>query len=269
MDRTKLSVTDLQDLYNRASTDRHAGVVVPFVPRVPKNTHTILIAGVKYVLSTYWPGVMGDISEELPETEGGARVIRQEDMDPWKYLWAYDTDKQILAMWRVSDGNNKEWGNARTASRTIVALEKKGQLNRVDNAQFRRIEAEMSKLERDYGASLEKWVDELKDDFQRRVDVLVQEYFDKSVRPVMDRAVANVDAGATPIGFKPSEGSSFPLERQMKSFVTSNIYNNLFTLDKIDAYVQAQGVDLESGDIQATQWAQGDVWLEYAKSVLR
>lgn len=254
--------------FNRASAGRRAGQVVQFTPRAPKNTHTMLIAGVKYVLSTYWPGVMGDISEEPPETEGGARVIRQEGMDPWKYLWAYDTDKQILAMWRVSDGNNKEWGNARTASRTIIALEKKGQLNRVDNAQFRRIEAEMSKLERESEASLEKWVDELKDDFQRRVDTLVREYFDKTVRPVMDRAVASVNAGAVPIGFKATEGG-FPVDRQMKSFVTSNIYNNLFNLDKIDAYVQTHGVDLGSGDSQATQWAQGDVWLEYAKSVLR
>lgn len=264
----RMAPEDQERYYNRASAGRRAGVVVPFAPRVPKNTHTILIAGVKYVLSTYWPGVMGDISEELPETEGGARVIRQDDMDPWKYLWAYDTDKQILAMWRASDGNNKEWGNARTATRTIVMLEKKGQLNRVDNAQFRRIEAEMSRLERETEASLEKWVDELKDDFQRRVDTLVQEYFDKYVRPVMDRAVANVNAGAVPIGFKATDGG-FPVDRQMKSFVTSNIYNNLFTLDKIDAYVQSHGVDLESGDNQATQWAQGDVWLEYAKSVLR
>lgn len=264
----RMSPEDQEGYYNRASAGRRAGVVVPFSPRVPKNTHTILIAGVKYVLSTYWPGVMGDISDDIPETEGGARVIRQDDMDPWKYLWAYDTDKQILAMWRASDGNNKEWGNARGATRTIVMLEKKGQLNRVDNAQFRRIEAEMSRLERESEASLEKWVDELKDGFQRRVDVLVQEYFDKEVRPVMDRAVASVNAGAVPIGFRATDGG-FSVERQMKSFVTSNIYNNLFNLDKIDAYVQSHGVDLESGDNQATQWAQGDVWLEYAKSVLR
>lgn len=276
MELRRMSPEDQEKVFNNSInrgewggwSGRRAGVVMPLTPRAPKNTHTILIAGVKYVLSTHWPGVMGDISEKLPESEGGARVIRQDDMDPWKYLWAYDTDKQVLAMWRASDGNNKEWGAARTAARTIMFLEKKGQLNRVDNTQFRRIEAEMSKLERESNASLEKWVEELKTDFQRRVDTLVQEYFDKVVRPVMDRAVANVDAGAVPIGFKATAGG-FPVDRQMKSFVTSSIYNNLFTLDKIDAYVQARGVDLESGDIQATQWAQGDVWLEYAKSALR
>lgn len=267
-DLRRMSPEDQEAYYNRAKAGRRAGVVLPFTSRVPKNTHTILIAGVKYVLSTHWPGVMGDLTEDIPEMEGGARVIRQEGMDPWKYLWAYDTDKQILAMWRVSDGNNKEWGSARTAARTILLLEKKGQLNRVDNTQFRRIEAEMSRLERESEASLEKWVDELKTDFQRRVDVLVQEYFDTAVRPVMDRAVANVDAGAVPIGFK-ATGGGFPVDRQMKSFVTSRIYDKLFNLDKIDAYVQSHGVDLESGDIQATQWAQGDVWMEYARSVLR
>ena len=77
-----------------------------------------------------------------------------------------------------------------------------------------------------------------------------------------------MDAGAVPIGFK-ATGGGFPVDRQMKSFVTSRIYDKLFNLDKIDAYVQSHGVDLESGDIQATQWAQGDVWMEYARSVLR
>lgn len=266
----RMTPEDQEKFYNAYTSGRRAGVVVPFSPKAPRNTHTVLIAGTKYVLSTHWPGVFGDLTEEIREEEGGARIIRQDDMDPWKYLWVYDTEKQTLAMWRVSDGNNKEWGSARssTAARTILLLDKKGQLNRVDHTQFQRISSEMDKLEREHEESLERWVEETKDDFQRRVDVLVREYFDKVVRPVMDRAVASVESGAVPIGFKRTEGG-FPVERQMKSYVTSRIYNDLFSLDKIDEYVQSRGVDLNSGDIQATQWAQGDVWMEYARSVLR
>ena len=257
-----------EKVYKKLSPSRQAGEVVPFFPR-PRNTgtHVITIGGEKYVLSTHWPGVFGDISEQSKET-GGVNVIRQDDMNPWKYLWVYDTEKQILAMWRVMDGNEKEWGSARTAARTIVFLERKGQLNRVDNAQFRRIQVEMARRERENEAALEKWIEESKDNFQREVDGLVREYFNKVVRPVADRAVANVEAGVIPIGFKAIEGG-FPVQRQMKSHVLSRIYNDLFNLDRIDEYVQSRGVDLNSGDIQATQWAQGDVWTEYARSVLR
>ena len=240
---------------------RIAGAVLQF-PGVPRNTHTLTIGGVKYVLSTLWPGVMGDLTEDAPEG-----VVRPDDMDPWKYLWVYDTDKQLLVMWRASDGNNKVWGSAKSQTHLIATLEKKGQLNRVDNNQFRHIEAEMSKRERENEASLEEWVEELKDDFQRQVDVAVQSYFDREVRPVMDKAIANVDAGAIPIGFKPSGGAQ-PLDRQMKAYVTGKIYEKLFNLDVIDAHMRELGHGLVQNP-QATQWAQGDVWLAYAKSVLR
>ena len=84
----------------------------------------------------------------------------------------------------------------------------------------------------------------------------------------MDRAVSDVKRGVIPLGFKASPGG-FPVERQMKAYVTGKLYEKLFDLDSVDAYVKSKGVDMDAIDIQATQWARDDVWLDYAKSVLR
>lgn len=55
----------------------------------------------------------------------------------------------------------------------------------------------------------------------------------------------------------------------MKAYVTGKLYEKLFDLDSVDAYVKSKGVDQDTIDNQATQWARDDVWLDYAKSVLR
>lgn len=242
---------------------KEAGDVIQFRPPV-RNPHTVTIAGTKYVLSNDWPAMSVE-DEDGP----GAKVVRfQDDNDPWKYLWVYDLDKQVLAMWRVTDGNEKEHGPASRAQSFIVKLDKKGQLNRVTHNQFQAIAREMSNRERDHMQALEAWVEELKTDAQRDVDQLVKDYFDKVVRPVMDQALSAVESGVVPLGFKATPGG-FPVERQMKSYVLGQIYERLFNLDKVDDYVRSKGVDLDSIDQQATQWARDDVWMDYAKSALR
>lgn len=247
---------------------KSAGDVIPFAGRAPRNPHTVTLAGDKYVLSTHSGGLMGDLTELPEEAEEGARVIYVRPEDPWKYLWAYDTDRQVLAMWRVSDGSEKEYGSAKSQTGLIVKLDKKGELNRVTGAQFRSIETAMRAQEDAHTRALEQWVEESKTNAQRDVDALVREYFDTKVRPMMDRAVSDVERGVIPLGFKADPGG-FPVERQMKSYVTGKLYEKLLDLDVIDAYVRSQGVDLDTIDSQATQWARDDVWLDYLKSVLR
>ena len=247
---------------------KSAGDVIPFGGRAPRNSHTVTLSGGKYVLSTHSGGMMGDLAELPEEAEEGARVIRVRPGDPWKYLWAYDTEHQVLAMWRVSDGNEKEYGGARSQTALLVKLDKKGELNRVTGAQFRVIETAMRAQEEAHTRALEQWVEETKTTSQRDVDALVREYFDDRVRPAMDRAVRDVLRGVSPLGFKASPGG-FPVERQMKAYVTGKLYEKLFGLDSVDAYVKSKGVDMDAIDIQATQWARDDVWLDYAKSVLR
>lgn len=246
---------------------KSAGDVVPFRPRVPRNPHTVTIAGDKYVLSTNSGGLAGDLSEEPEESEYGARVIRGPVADPWKFLWAYDTDKQIVAMWRVTDGSSKEWGPARAYATLIPRLEKKNEINRVSHQEFSVIEREMSRREDENTRALEQWAEEIKTDDQRDVESLVLEYFSEKVRPVMDRAVRDVERGVIPLGFKADPGG-FPVERQMKSYVTGRIYEKLFDLNSVNAYVKSKGVDLDSLDVQATQWARDDVWFDYIRSVL-
>lgn len=245
-----------------------AGDVIPFTGRAPRNPHTVTLSGGKYVLSTHSGGMMGDLAELPEESAEGARVIHVRPGDPWKYLWAYDTDHQVLAMWRVSDGNEKEYGSASSQTALLVKLDKKGELNRVTGAQFRAIETAMRAQEEAHTRALEQWVEENKTTPQRDVDALVREYFDDRVRPAMDRAVRDVEQGVAPLGFKASPGG-FPVERQMKAYVTGKLYEKLFDLDSVDAYVKSKGVDQDTIDNQATQWARDDVWLDYAKSVLR
>ena len=241
-----------------------AGDVLPF-RGAPRNPNTVTIAGDKYVLSTEWPAMAHD--PDAPDA-GGAKVVFVEPADPWKYLWAYDTDKQVLAMWRVSDGNEKQYGPARSESMLIVKLAKKNQLNRVTTDVFRVIERYMARRADDSTAALEAWVEELKNDSQRRVDTLTQDFFDAQVRPAMDKAVHDVGSGVIPLGFKATQGG-MPLERQMKSYVTGRLHDMLFTPEKVETFLRTQGVDLDAIDPQAVQWAQQDVWLNYVKSVLR
>lgn len=261
-------VDRFRDAGVRVASVREAGDVIPFAGRAPRNSHTVTLAGDKYVLSTHSGGMMGDLMELPEEAEEGARIIHVRPEDPWKYLWAYDTDHQVLAMWRVSDGNEKEYGSARSQTALLVKLDKKGELNRVTGAQFRAIETAMRAQEEAHTRALEQWVEETKTTSQRDVDALVREYFDTKVRPAMDRAVSDVERGATPLGFKADPGG-FPVDRQMKSYVTGKLYEKLLDLDVIDAYVRSRGVDLDAIDSQATQWARDDVWFDYLKSVLR
>lgn len=245
-------------------TGKTGGDVVPFRPPV-RNTHTVTLAGDKYVLSTDWPGGTGDLLDEQGDLPN---VVRVKPTDPWKYLWAYDTDKQVLAMWRVTDGNQKEYGNARSQGPLVAKLDKVNQLNRVDHTRFLALDIAMQKREEANHAALEAWVEELKTENQRTVDRLVQVYFDQEVRPAMDEALNAVEQGVTPLGFKANPGS-FPVDRQMKSYVTGKLYDRLFTRDRLETYLKGRGVDLDLLDSQVVEWAQQDVWLAYAKSVLR
>ena len=223
---------------------------------------TITISSVKYTLSTHG-GPLGDLAEpEDPSWAGSAKVIRMQSDNPWKFLWVYDTDRQMVAMWRVTDGNNKVWGPAQSEAMSVVKLDRKGQINRVTHDIFVKIESAMHKLERVYMAELERYIAESKTDFQHQVDALVQEYYETVVEPRIIKEVGDVNKGAIPFGFKPNPDSSFPQDRQRINFVMSRIYDTLFTSQKIHVFLKAHGVDMDNpqGDIQAAYWAQNEIW---------
>ena len=228
---------------------KEATNVVPFKPAGP----TIAIGGKKYALSDYWS------ETDVEEVEGGARLI----MGPkrFSFLWAFDTDKKYVAMWRVSDGEGKAGGAASHHTKDIVALERKKQLNRVTNEEFRTIDRFMAARGKETLALLKKTIEENEDDWDRESRRLVQEFFNDKVLPKILAKFREIDQGVSPLGFKPRDFGRPPLE-QAKVFVAGQIMQKLFQLSDIDDFVRTKGVDPDNppgGSIQALDWARHDV----------
>lgn len=218
---------------------------------------SIEIAGKRYALSDDG----GPLGSPEDEPSGfGARLIRGPSWGAKKYLWVYDTDRQVVAMWRATDGNEKVYDSARSEMVRVIRLDKKGQIHRVSHDEFRKIETAMRKREAENLKSLQEIVERDKTTFQREVDKLTQEFFERHVEPLIKRAVSDIDSGATPIGFKP-HSIDLPARRQMVAFVMGRIMGREFTPEKIERYLKQQGLDPEAPgrDNQAAYWAVGDV----------
>jgi len=246
--------------------EKFAGPVVPFKPKT--GVPTIAISGKKYVLSTDG-GPLGDREDDddmgwfgRGDGEGGgARVIKTPQGNKWKYLWAYDTEKQYLAMWRVTDGSEKLYNSARSEQARIIKLDKKGQLNRVTNAELRKIEAEMRKREQDAIEAMERSVEEAKEESTKEMDRLVQVFFERFVESKLNRALDQVEKGVVPMGFKPfGPGETDPeaRSRQMASYVLGQVFSAEMSLAKVEKFLQSQGVDTDA-EGQWVQWAIDDV----------
>lgn len=239
--------SDLHIIRRVAARYLEAGPVVPFTPKV--RIPTVTVAGKKYALSTDG-GPLGDREDDdLEESPLGARVIRVPAGNKWKYLWVYDTDKRILAMWRVSDGNEKLQGSANTYQHYIFRLEKKGQLNRVSNAEYRKIDTLMQRQADQVQDAMLREVEEGKSGEIREVDLLVREFFDKYVASKIQAALRGIAQGATPLGFKPF-GDPEDLLRQKSSFIFGQIVQREMSIPKVVDYLRDKGVDVE----EAGQW---------------
>ena len=192
---------DLKIIQRVAARFLQAGPVVD-LPRKPK-VPTITIAGKKYNLSDYIGPMGSDIEESAKQ--GPARMIVNPHANKWRYLWVYDLDKSTVIMWRASDGDEKFWGSANSNADVIARLDKKGQINRVSNSEFRRVEADMKRRYQETMAALERSVAESKDELTKQVDKLVEEFFESHVAPKLERAISSVERGATPLGFELNE----------------------------------------------------------------
>ena len=240
-----------------------AGEVVPFKakPGVP----TLAIGGRKYVLSTDG-GPLGDrVDDDLMEDSPlGARLIRPSaEANKWRYLWAYDTDRQTLTMWRVSDGNEKTSASASSKQAQIVALDKKGQLNRVTNEEFRRIEKEMRRREDDTMDALKASIESMKSDAVKELDALVREFFEKKVYPILMRRLDEVRRGITPIGFRPDpldadDDENWRLRRQ-SSHVLVDTFRRLMSEEQVEAWLTQKRFPLDLIHNQDIQWTIDDV----------
>lgn len=249
----------MDSLLDRVMRRFEAGPVVPFKPR--PGVPTLTVGGRKYVLSTDG-GPLGDREddEDMPEVgEGGARIIRTPQGTKWRYLWAYDTDHQVVAMWRATDGNEKVYGSARSEMAKILQLDKKGQLNRVTTAEFRKIEAHMRDLEQDTLESLRKIVEDAKGERERAIDKHVGALFEK-LRPNLERELDAVRKGAIPLGFKPFSPEN--VERQAMTFVIGQFFRRNLDTEKVMRLITPKIPSLDTeqaGQYQDVQWAIQDV----------
>ena len=196
---------------------------------------------------------------------GGARLIAPpSSANKWRYLWVYDEDTKILAMYRVSDGSEKVYGSDKHFAGKIPRLEAKGQLNRVNHSEFEAVEHEMRRREHEVLKSLQESIEQSKSDFQRTIDRLSHEYFEKMVVPKLERAIEGIRKGAVPLGFKPfgpGEHDEKERERQAIVHIVGQVFRQELTEPKIEAYVKHHGVDPldPNEDSQAIYWTIGDL----------
>jgi hypothetical protein len=229
-----------------------AGVVqMPKRPRVP----TILIRGKKYVLSNYWTALGVSSNEEGP----GARVIDTGGNDRFSFLWVYDTDRKMIAMWRHSEGNEKLYNRASQHTHDIVVLEKKGQLNRVTHEEMVIIEREMASREAETLRALKQTIEENATDWDRKVADILERHFQKEIYPAIDRRLAELEKGIVPFGFKYNDHIPKSREDQMKVFVVTNALSKFTEPAAYDLVSKTVGFDAyeppDGGDGQAVQWA--------------
>jgi hypothetical protein len=251
----------MDPLAQRVAAKFAAANVVQLRPR--QSGPKVEIVGRHYVLSTDSGPLMGDLAEDMtPPEEGGARLIAPPaHANKWRYLWAYDTENQVLAMWRASDGDEKVFDNAKHQGSQIIRLEKKGQLNRVTSAEFRAIDGHMHRRTQDTIDELKRVVQENKGDAERTVDLLAHNFFEKNVAHHIERAISNIERGATPIGFKPYDpkADAVSLKRQACSFVIGQIFKKEMTEAHLEAYLRQHKFDLDSVHNQVLEWALGDI----------
>jgi len=242
---------------------RTAGNIVPFRPK--PGVPTLGIGSRKYVLSTDG-GPLGDREDDdyMEDSPFGARIIRPDPTaNKWRYLWAYNTDHQTLTMWRVSDGNEKVHDSARSQQARIFSLEKRGQLNRVTQEEFRQIEAEMDRRMAAQMRAMKDYLDASKDEAAREIDQLVQDFYGRHVLPKLQRGLSDVRRGVIPLGFQPFgpalDGDPDWLLRQMSSYVLGQVFRREMDIDKVEAFLKTRSFDLNRVDPQTVQWAIDEV----------
>lgn len=252
-------MSDLKLIARVAGSYHRAGPVVPFGPRKGPRVPTLLLGGRKYVLST--DGMdLGDLDDPADDDP---RVIRGPvtDDNKWRYLWAYDTERQLLSMWRVSDGNYKFDGRAAPEMRRIVKLDKKGQMNRVTTEEMRRLSRYMKDKEEDQIEALKDSWERNKSDFQGEVDKALRDFLDQ-LRPQLEAQLDALAKGVRPLGWTPPTGLNERwVERSKNTFVISRFLEREFSLEKCEAYLAARGLDVNDPghDNQAAQWARSDI----------
>lgn len=240
---------------------RYAGEVVPF--NQGKRVPTVLIRGVRYVLSTDG-GPLGDSGSDdpgwlgAPGGPGGARHIDIKHPNKWRFLWVLDVERRHLTMWRVTDGSEKYDGSMRGETVRLAKLAQRGELNRVTTSEYHTILGEMTKQEDSVIEAMKASLEADKNEFDKAVAGLTKEFFQKFVQAKIEKAKADILAGATPIGFHPFGPPGEDKTRQKVSFAIGLIFQKVMSLQKLEEYIVAKGFD-PTADPQALSFARTDL----------
>lgn len=237
----------------------------------PRPKHTVTLGGKKYALSSDG----GPLGEQIESIANEETLLLQQLVrpDPYRFLWAYDTEEGSVSMWRTTDGSSKVWGTADGFASKIVSLDAKGELNRVTSAEMRELDQIMRRLEQTQYRRLTKWLAENASEYQKFVDKVAWDVFNRDIKPMLVRGLNEVSRGVVPIGFKVNERmlDHMPYDRQLRLHVITEALAE-FTEQKIEDEVRSRGVDPDARghDNQAAQWAREDVvqavWDKYAGS---
>lgn len=240
---------------------KYAAKVLQFQPK-PK--HHITLAGQKYALSDYAGHMRAEILEEEQEgqEEMGAMLIELDHPEPFRFLWLFDEDHKKVAMFRVTDGDEKAFGSASYFQRDILRLESKGELNRVSAQELDRITKIMRAKEREHAQALEALVKEMETPYQKQVNEIAQQVFDREIAPVLKRKLREAEMGVVPFGFQLNDRILNHADRaqQIRSHVLTTVLQD-FTTDLVEMEMRKRGVDPEAPgrDIQAAYWAVNDI----------
>jgi hypothetical protein len=251
------------DLRKRlADRFRQAGPVVPFGQKPHGPTETI--HGRRYVLSDWWS--MGSAIEEMasPNGEAGGAKLIDTGGDRFRYLWVYDTDRKILAMWRYRDGNEKYNARESSSMQEIFALEKRKQLNRVTHEEFVQVEREMLRRADETMKSIQQWSKEHQSDLEKRAEEILDTWFKRNILPSLERKFSELDRGVIPFGFKVQphllehrsekrQARQWLLNKALEGFDQAAAYGIVSKAVGFDAYDPPDG-----SDPQAVQWAWSD-----------
>ena len=230
---------------------------------------SLAIGGRKYVLSDYWM-----MSEDLlgPPSPGGAKLI-DTGGSRFRYLWLYDTDKQVVAMWRASDGDEKAHDRVSHFTSQIYILEKRKQLNRVTHAEFQEVSRFMAHRADETLRSMKKLIEETATDWDRQVAAILDSWFKKEIKPDLDRRISELKSGVIPFGFKVNE-AMLPHKNaieQATTFLVSKAFERYNENAAYDYVSKVTGVDAwepPNGDSQAVQWGWHELY-EKAHDALR
>jgi hypothetical protein len=238
---------------------RWAAKIIPFEGK-PKGP-TLAIGGIKYALSTYSGGLIGDLENhgtQDPKGEG-AKLILGPMSNKWKYLWVLNVDRKVLCMWRASDGNEKHYGSSYDDGVLIAKLDQKKQLNRVSDEQFLRIEVYMEEQARDNLVALRKYVENNESDYQKQVNSLSWEYYRKRIEPTLSRKIEEAHKGVLPFGFRHNPSNPRDKVDQAIIHLIGELTSKELTPEKVDTYLRSKGLDVDNNDGQASYWAVNDI----------